>query len=48
MSLLSEIALTSSSVSSLAAFAFTMLKIADHRRRRPPSRAVRTKRRSRV
>lgn len=45
MSLLSEIALIASTASSLAALALTALKIGD-RRRRPPTRASRTKRNS--
>ena len=44
MSFLSEIALSSSTASSLAAFALTLLKIADHRRRRRPSQATRSSR----
>jgi hypothetical protein len=48
MSVLSEIALITSAASSLAAFALTLLKIADHRRRRPASRAQIAKRRPRV
>jgi hypothetical protein len=48
MSLLPEIALISSAASSLAAFVLTLLKITDHRRPRPLSRAQRAKPRPRV
>jgi D-arabinose 5-phosphate isomerase GutQ len=48
MSLLAEIALTSSTASSLAAFALTLLKITEHRRRRRPSQATKTSRQPRV
>lgn len=48
MSVLSEVALITSAASSLAAFALSLLKIAERRRPRPASRAQAAKRRPRV